>query len=239
MEARRTDPADRRLHEARPRDAESRSRRDVASRMRAALLRLEALGPPRPGAAVRRLDCLADPRRARRRQDPGRGGSGAPVVPILLVRQPHRPDCGRRARRDGSRGFRRHQLLPQGRAAALPRLGRAARVAERRDEPPLLRRGAGPAARPPAHEALVRRTRRLAAAGDLRPGDVRPASRREAADGRHHHAAADENHQAARRPTGTRSSPAARPSTIAAIWRAPSSTGSPGATRGASSAGRS
>ena len=93
-------------------------------------------------------------------------------------RQPDRPDRRRRARRDGARRIGHSQLLPRRRAAALPRLGRTARLAERRGEPALLGRGAGPAARQAAHEAVVRRTRRVAPARGLRSGDVRPETRR-------------------------------------------------------------
>ncbi len=70
--------------------------------------------------------------------------------------------------------FGHSQLLPRRRAAALPRLGRKARVAERRGEPALLGRGARPAARQAAHEAVVRRTRRVAPARGFRSGHVRP-----------------------------------------------------------------
>ena len=201
--------------------------------MQAPLLRLEPVGAPRPAAAARRLDRLADPRRPRRRQDPRRRGSGAPLGEALSDRQPDRPDRRRRARRDGARRIGPPQHLPPRRTAALSPLGRPARMAERRGEPALLGRGAGPAARQAAHEAVVRRARRLAATRGVRSGDVRPAPRGQAADGGDHDAAPDQDHQAPDGRTRTRSSPAARPSTTAAISPAPFSNGSPGATKAA------
>ena len=197
------------------------------------------MGAPRSGAAAGTLDRLADPRRARRRQDQSRRRGGPAMVVRLPVRQPDRADRGRRARRDGAGRIGRAQLLPQGRAAALSRLRRPARMAERRVEPSVLRRRARPAAGKAAHEAVARRTGGVAAAGRLRSGDARPAPRRQAADGRHHHARARRRSSSSSPPTRTRSSPAARLSTTAAIWRAPFSSASPSATRAASSDGRS
>ena len=130
------------------------------------------------------------------------------------------------------------QLLPQGRAPALSRLRREARMAERRDELPLFRRGARPAARQAAYEALVRRARRLArpdafdqAMFGLRLGDKpqmvitttpRPTKIIK-------QLAADKDTIVTRGST----------SKTRAIWRAPSSSASPSATRGARSDGRS
>ncbi len=171
--------------------------------MRRALLRLDALGPSRPGAAARRLDRLADPRRARRRQDPRRRRGGAAMVVDLPDRQPDRPDRRRRARRDGARRIRACSTAAartSGRAISPPPAGSNGRTAPSSflfsaEEPDRLRGK--------QHMKLwLRRTRRLAAARRVRPGDARPAARRQAADGRHHHAAADQDHQAARRRQG-------------------------------------
>ena len=135
--------------------------------------------------------------------------------------------------------FGHSQLLPQDEQPRYLASAGAARMAERRGELAVLRRGARPAARQAAHEALVRRARRLAAARGVRSGAARPAPRRQAAGGRHHDAAADQDHQAARRATTTRSSPAARPSTTRATSPRRFSSASPRATRAARSGGRS
>ncbi len=67
--------------------------------------------------------------------------------------------------------------LPEGRAAALrARLG-PPRLAQRRRLAIVLRRGARPAARQAAHEAVVRRARGVAPSGRVRAGAARPAPR--------------------------------------------------------------
>ena len=130
-------------------------------------------------------------------------------------------------------------LLPQRRAPALPRRGRTARMAERRGQPSVLRRGARPAARQAAHEAVVRRTRRLAPPGGVRPGDAGPAARRQAADDHHHHAPANQDRQGARGRSGHDRHPRLDLRQQGLSRAAPSSNASPGATRAASSGGRS
>ena len=72
------------------------------------------LGAARAVAAAGRLDRLADPRRARRRQDARRRRGGARWAKSYSHRQPHRPDRGRRARRDGAGRIRHPQHLPAG-----------------------------------------------------------------------------------------------------------------------------
>ncbi len=93
-------------------------------------------------------------------------------------------------------------FCPRGRAAALRARLRPARLAQRRGLAVVLRRRARPAARQAAHEAVVRRTRGLAPSRRVRSGAARPAPRRQAAGGDHHDAAADQDHQAARRGQG-------------------------------------
>ena len=166
------------------------------TRARRSAVRLALLGAARSIAAAGRLGLLADPRRTRRRQDARRRRGGARMDQDLSDRQSDRPDQRRYARRDGARRIRRPRLLPEVRAPALrARLG-APLMAQWRDFAIVLGRGARPAARQAAYEALVRRTGGLALPRCLRTGAARPASRRLSASRHHHHAAADQDHQA-------------------------------------------
>ena len=77
------------------------------------------------------------------------------------------------------------------------------------------------------------------AARRLRSGDAGVEARRQAAGGRHHDAAPEQDHQRRWPRERTRSSRAARPSTIRRIWRGRSSSASRRAIKGAPSASRS
>ena len=155
-------------------------------------------------------------------------------------RQPDRRDARRRARHHGARRIRTDGDLPARRS------GRATRAPPRRlawpngavsqlfsaEEPDRLRGK--------QHMKLwLRRTRRVAPPRRLRPGAARPAPRRQAAGGDHHDAAADQDHQAARRGQGrdrhARLDLRQRPSSR----RRRSSSASPRATPAARSAARS
>ena len=172
------------------------SARALPDRAQRSVVRLALLGAARSIAAAGRLGLLADPRRPRRRQDARRRGGGARMGQDLSDRQSDRPDQRRCARRDGARRIRRTRLLSKVRAPALrARLG-APLMAQWRDLAIVLGRGARPAARQAAYEALVRRTGGLALSRCLRTGFARPAPRRLPAGRHHHDAAADQDHQA-------------------------------------------
>ena len=126
--------------------------------------------PPGPAAARRRLVDLAVPRRARRRQDPGRGQlAGRPGRGPRPRRapRPDRPDPARPARGD-DRGRQRPPLAPSldpRHAAEIPGLAPPTRLRQRLPRLRLLGRGSRLPARPPVQRSLGRRVLRLARIG--------------------------------------------------------------------------
>ena len=120
---RRKDRTGQRHSQTRARRPRPAHRVDDAARMLAIVSRLGVLGSLRPGAAAGRLDHLAHPCRPRRRQDPSRRRSGAPLGGDLPDRQPDRRDRRRRARHHDHRRIR--QFSPaagatSGRASSPP-----------------------------------------------------------------------------------------------------------------------